>query len=65
MGSIEWQVQGDYGYGDGFECVAAEDTKAEAMARLAEYRENEPGVRFRVRWAHDGSGEPIEEMSAI
>lgn len=41
-------VQGNYGYGHGWEDVTAEDTRKEAVARLREYRENERGVPFRL-----------------
>ena len=41
-------VQGNYGYGHGWEDVTAEDTRKEAMARIREYRENERGVPFRL-----------------
>ena len=44
-----YEVQGNYGYGDGFECVTAEDTRHEARERLKEYRANEPGVPFRLK----------------
>lgn len=47
--AVEYEVQGNYGYGHGWECVTSEATKAEASERLREYRENEPGVPFRVR----------------
>ena len=43
-----WNVEGNYGYGDGWEVVTAEDDRKEARQRLKEYRENEPGVPFRV-----------------
>lgn len=43
-----WDVRGDYGYGHGFETVTAEETLSEARARLREYRENEPGVCFKL-----------------
>ena len=36
-------VQGNYGYGHGWEDVAAETDRKEAKARLREYRENSPG----------------------
>jgi hypothetical protein len=45
--TTEYEVQGNYGHG--YECVTSEATKAEANERLREYRENEPGVPFRVR----------------
>lgn len=44
----EYQVQGNYGYGHGFEMVTAEDTYKEAKASLREYRDNEPGIPFRI-----------------
>lgn len=40
-------IQGNYGYGHGWEDVTAEETREEALKRLREYRENEPGVSFR------------------
>lgn len=45
----EYNIQGDYGYG--FEDVCCEDTWREARERLREYRENEPGVAFRIKKA--------------
>lgn len=44
----EYEVQGNYGYGHGFECVTAETSFKEARERLKEYRENEPGFPFRI-----------------
>ena len=43
-----WEVRGDYGHGHGFETVTAEASRDDALARLREYRENEPGVPFQV-----------------
>jgi hypothetical protein len=43
-----FEVHGDYGYGHGFECVTAEESWTEAKIRLNEYRDNEPGVRFKL-----------------
>lgn len=43
-----WEVRGNYGYGHGFETVTAELTLSEARQRLREYRENEPGVPFKI-----------------
>lgn len=45
----EYDVEGGYGYGHGFEAVTCEATLREARARMAEYRANEPGVPFRIR----------------
>lgn len=36
-------LQGNYGYGDGWEDLCCEDTYSEILARLKEYRENEGG----------------------
>lgn len=44
----EFQVHGNYGYGHGYEEVTAEDSFREARARLREYRENEPGIPFKL-----------------
>lgn len=44
----EYEVQGNYGYGHGYECVTTEETRQEARQRLKEYRENEPGTPFRI-----------------
>ena len=44
-----WDVEANYGYGDGWEAVTAEETWKETRERLKEYRENEPGVPFRAR----------------
>lgn len=40
-------VQGNYGYGHGWEDLVAETSVTECRARLREYRENEPGTPFR------------------
>ena len=44
-----WEVQGNYGYGHGWECVDASDTHEGALEALQTYRENEPGIPFRVK----------------
>ncbi len=43
-----WDVQGNYGYGHGWEHVDSSDTEQGAYDSMALYRANEPGVRFRV-----------------
>jgi hypothetical protein len=43
-----WVVQGNYGYGHGWEDVTAAETWKEAKGYLRDYRENERGVPFRV-----------------
>lgn len=40
-------IQGNYGYGHGWEDLTAEEDRQEALARLREYRENEIGIPFR------------------
>lgn len=42
-----FEVQGHYGH-HGYECVTAEETRGGARQRLREYRENEPGIAFRI-----------------
>jgi hypothetical protein len=46
--AYEFEIQGDYGHGHGFEVECSESTRAEALKRLQEYRENGPGV-YRLR----------------
>lgn len=48
--SDEFRILGDYG--QGFEEVTAESTRAEARDRLKEYRDNEPGVSFKLTGPH-------------
>lgn len=47
----EFVLQGDYGYGHGWEDLCAEETRKEAKERLKEYRENEGGNYRIVRRA--------------
>jgi hypothetical protein len=44
-----YDIQGDYGYGHGWETLCAEETYREARAQVRCYRENEPGVPFRIK----------------
>ena len=44
----EFIVQGNYGYGDGWEDLTAEDTRAEGRKQLRCYRENEPQYSHRL-----------------
>lgn len=37
-------IQGNYGYGHGWEDECSEDSRREARQRLKEYRENGPGA---------------------
>lgn len=43
-----WVLQGNYGYGHGWEDLTAEETYKEMRDRRKEYRENEPGTPLRV-----------------
>lgn len=42
----EYDIEGDYGFG--WEIVTCETEYSKALARLSEYRQNEPGVPFRI-----------------
>lgn len=41
-------LQGNYGYGHGWEDLTAADTRAEIRGYRKDYRENEPGTPLRV-----------------
>jgi hypothetical protein len=49
MTEYEFEIQGNYGYGHGWEMVTTEATLAEAKAQRRCYDENEPDVPHRVR----------------
>jgi hypothetical protein len=42
-----WELQGNYGYGHGFECLCA-GSLSEVKQHRKEYRENEPGTCLRI-----------------
>lgn len=44
----EYQIQGYYGSTYGYEEVCSEETMSAAKQTLREYRENEPGISFRI-----------------
>lgn len=46
VSQYEYELQGLYG--SSWECVMTEDTRAEGLKRLYEYRENEPRTSFRL-----------------
>jgi hypothetical protein len=54
-----WEVQGNYG--QGWECVTAEDTWKEARERVREYRENEPQYPHQVKLVR----ERIKQISSF
>lgn len=43
-----WRLQGNYGYGDGWETECEEDSRVQGLQRLKEYLENGPGA-YRLR----------------
>lgn len=45
----EYEILGNYGYGDGWEVVCSETTFVEARARLKEYNENEPQYPHKLK----------------
>lgn len=49
-----WVVQCNMGWGDGWEDLFAAETRQEALERLREYRENQPGTPIRLRWREEG-----------
>lgn len=44
-----WEVQGDFGYGDGFETLCCALKRSEAVSDLKAYRENAPGPSYRLK----------------
>ena len=44
----EYTIQGNYGYGDGWEDLTCYDTRREARENLRLYRENEPQYSHRL-----------------
>jgi hypothetical protein len=42
----EYEIHGNYGYG--FEAITTEENRKQAIERLKEYRNNEPGTRFKI-----------------
>lgn len=52
---MAWDVQGNYDYGHGWEHVDSAGSEEDAYKAMQTYRDNEPGVRFRVVMADDYS----------
>lgn len=44
----EFELQADYGYGDGFECICTEQTRLDARVQLNAYRENGDFAPMRI-----------------
>lgn len=45
--SYDWDILGDYG--QGFEILCNEPTKAKALAILKDYQTNAPGVAYKIK----------------
>jgi len=45
----EFEIQGNYGYGNGWECLITEETREAARGQLKCYQENEPGTAHRIK----------------
>lgn len=48
-----WELQANYGFGEGWECLTSELSYTEIKARRKEYRENQPGTRMRIRMVRE------------
>lgn len=44
-----FEIQGNYGHGHGYETVTTELTWKDAMSTIHTYKENEPGIPFRIK----------------
>jgi hypothetical protein len=44
-----YEVQGNYGYGHGWECVDTAENRLDGLAALKNYRKNEPGTALRLK----------------
>jgi len=44
-----WDIEQNFGYGDGWEVVTTETSFREARDRRREYRENQPEYPVRIR----------------
>ena len=49
----DYDVQGNYGYGHGWETVTTHETKAEAIEMRDCYRVNDPDHPYRVKRSTD------------
>jgi hypothetical protein len=45
----EFEIQGNYGYGYGWECLTTEETLKEACTQLKCYNDNEPETPHRIK----------------
>lgn len=53
-----WEVQANYGYGDGWECVGGGETRREALADLKDYRANAPEYPYRLKKVREKIEQP-------
>jgi hypothetical protein len=44
-----WIIQQNWGFGDGWEDVSAEDSRADARRAVKEYRDNQPECPVRIK----------------
>jgi hypothetical protein len=44
----EFDIEADYGHGQGFEMVTCETTFGQALQTKRDYKLNEPGIPFRI-----------------
>ena len=44
----EFELQANYGFGDGFECICTEETRREAVSQRKTYRENGDFAPMRI-----------------
>ena len=57
-------VQGNYGYGHGWEDLTAAETRKEALTDLRAYRDNERGTPFRLIRRREKIGEAAKPVHA-
>lgn len=45
---VEYELQGNYGYGHGWECLTTESRRHDIQQRKQEYMENDPRTPYRI-----------------
>ena len=60
-----WIVQGNYGYGHGWEDLCASEDRKEARANLRDYRENEPGPHRLIQRREKNDLTPLERLPEL
>ena len=59
-----WVVQGNYGYGHGWEDIGGGDTYKEARADLKDYRQNAPEYTYRIIQRREPNPEAAQKHGA-